>query len=114
MLVTPKLAQSIGLDEGLVGIRPERQLLQFGEQTLSCDDYSLKDYQIGPCATIHLRDLGQDMPVSIAKILVYTGPIVIYHLFAQYHYRIYSTVFEPETFEATRGPLVLWEENSMQ
>ena len=54
------------------------------------------------------------MPVSIAKMLVYTIPVLMLTLYAKYHYRIFSTLFEDDTFAAKRGPLVLWEETMLQ
>jgi hypothetical protein len=50
----------------------------------------------------------------MAKWIIYTGPLVMFALFSQYHFEIYSTVERISEQDERHHDLIVFEENRTQ
>lgn len=74
-------------------LHPERQTLYFNGMKLESDHKHLKYYDADittPLAVIHLQDQGKMMPRIISKVLVNSGPPILFWMFENYHSDIYQ------------------------
>lgn len=76
----------------------ERQVLHKKGKPLKLNYQTLEEYGINAGQTLHLQDIGHQVPMVLGKFIVYIGPMLLYTYFNYYGVRIYLNTNEPSEY----------------
>jgi hypothetical protein len=96
-------------------------LLSYDGEYIDDDDTDIADLNLKHFDTMTIEDRGFMIPVIMADVLAYLGPLVTLWFIGDttadlksrrpsWHYYLYETIFEPEVSQQTHGANVLFVE----